>query len=70
MDIAQFNVEPDDRNGWIVKRKDPMEVYRFEDKASAVIFAEALARRYRPSMVTVLLKDGGIEKDWIYPPLT
>lgn len=67
MRIVQIWVEPDDRDGWIVKREDPMEVYRFQDKASAVIFAEALAQRYRPSTVTVRLKDGVIEKEWIYP---
>lgn len=69
MRIVQYWVEPDDRDGWIVKCEDPVEVYRFPDKASAAIFAEALARRYRPSTVTVRLKDGGVEKEWIYPLL-
>lgn len=67
MRIERFFVEPDDLDGWVVKREDPAEVYRFEDKASAAVFAEAIARRYRPSMVTVRLKDGGIEKEWVYP---
>jgi hypothetical protein len=67
MRIVRFSVEPDDLDGWIVKREDPMEVYRFQDKASAAIFAEALAQRYRPSTVTVRLKDGGIEKESTYP---
>jgi hypothetical protein len=70
MNIVRFWVEPDDRDGWIVKREDPEEVYRFQDKASAAIFAEALAKRYRPSTVTVRLKDGGVEKEWIYPALS
>jgi hypothetical protein len=67
MKIVRFWVEPDDRDGWIVRREDPAEVYRFQDKASAAIFAEALAQRNRPSTVTVQLKDGAVEKEWIYP---
>ena len=68
MKIVHFLVEPNELGGWVVRRDDPMEVYRFEDKASAAVFAEALAQRYRPSMVTVRLKDGGIEKEWVYQP--
>lgn len=67
MKIVHFLVEPNELDGWVVRRDDPTEVYRFEDKASAAIFAEAFAQRYRPSMVTVRLKDGAIEKEWIYP---
>jgi hypothetical protein len=70
MKIERFWVEPDDRDGWIVRREDPMEVYRFEDKASAAVFAETLARRYRPSTVAVRSKDGVVEKEWIYPKLS
>ena len=70
MKIERFWVEPDDRDGWIVRREDPAEIYRFEDKPSAAVFAETLARRYRPSTVAVRLKDGVVEKEWIYPKLS
>ncbi len=70
MRIVRFWVEPDDRDGWIVKREDPVEIYRYQNKASAEIFAQALAQRYRPSTVAVRLKDGGIEKEWVYPALS
>jgi hypothetical protein len=67
MNIVRYWVEPDDDDSWIVKGDDPVDVYRFQDKASAVLFAEALAQRYRPSTISIRLKDGGIEKEWIYP---
>jgi hypothetical protein len=70
MGTARFWVESDDRDGWIVKLEDPMSIYRFQDKASAEIFAQALAQRYRPSTVSVRLKDGEIEKEWTYPGLS
>jgi len=51
--INRFWVEPDPHEGWIVKREDPPEIYRYSDKGSAEKFAQALAQRYRPSMVSV-----------------
>ena len=67
MSINRFWVEPHPHDGWIVKREDPIEIYRYADRGAAEIFARALAQRYRPSIVTVRQKSGRIENEWTYP---
>jgi len=65
MSITSIWVEPDRHDGWIVKRDDPEEIYHYEDRGSAELFARALAHRCRPCAVAARLRDGRVAKAWI-----
>ena len=61
--MSRIWIEPDSRDGWIVKREDPPGIYRFSDKGAAEKFAQVLAQRYRPSVVIVRIRKEQIEEE-------
>jgi hypothetical protein len=64
---VSLHVQADDEAGWLVSREGldrPLD--RFERKREAVKAAQELARRRRPSSLTIHRSDGNVSRTYVY----